>query len=115
MQAGKLRYLVTIQKQSGQTDTTGAETDTWVTFAQVYAHIEPYIGSARAGREVWTGGQLIGLDYTRIHLRYLAGLTPKMRVSWNGRIFDILAINTRDECNAEMEMIAKERQGASAQ
>jgi SPP1 family predicted phage head-tail adaptor len=115
MEAGKLRNFITIQQQSGARDTTGEETDTWTTFAQVYAHIEPYVGSARAGREMFQAGQLVGLDYTRIHLRYLAGITPKMRVSYNGRIFDILAINNRDERNAELEMIAKERQGASAQ
>jgi head-tail adaptor len=115
MQAGKLRYLVTIQKQTGAIDSTGAETDTWTTFAEVYAWIEPYVGSARAGREEFQGGQLVGLDYTRIHLRYVAGLIPKMRVSWNGRIFDILAINNRDERNYELEMICKERQGGSQQ
>ena len=110
MRAGKLRYLVTVQRQSGAVDTTGNETSTWNTFAQVYAWIEPYVGSARAGREEFSGNQMIGLDYTRIHIRYLAGLAPKDQIVWSGRTFDVQAVNTRDERLAEMELICKERQ-----
>ena len=65
-------------------------------------------------REVFTGAQLVGLDYTRIHLRYIPGITPKdqMSYTWGSttRIFDILAVNNRDERNYELEMICKERQ-----
>lgn len=111
MQAGKLRYLITIQRLTGARDTTGEETDTWYAWAQVWVHFEPWTGSARSGREMWTpSGQLIALDYTRIHLRYIAGITPKDRIVYAGRTFDILAVNNRDERNAELELIAKERQ-----
>lgn len=110
MKAGKMRHLVTIQRQTGARDTSGNETDTWNTFATVWAHIEPYVGSARAGREEFTGNQMVGLDYTRFHLRYLAGLAPKDRILYGARIFDIQAVNNRDERNFELELIAKERQ-----
>jgi SPP1 family predicted phage head-tail adaptor len=105
-----MRRLITIQRQTGARDSTGNETDTWTTFATVWVHIEPYIGSARAGREEFSGNQMVGLDYTRFHLRYLAGLAPKDRILYNGRIFDIQAVNNRDERNFELELIAKERQ-----
>lgn len=110
MQAGKLRYLITIQRLTGARDTTGAETDTWTAFAQVWAHIEPWIGSARAGREMFSIDQVQALDWTRVHIRYLKGLTPKDRMLYDGRLFDIQAVNIRDERNAEMELICKERQ-----
>jgi SPP1 family predicted phage head-tail adaptor len=110
MRAGKMRHLVTIQRQTGARDTTGNETDTWSTFATVWVHIEPYVGSARAGREEFAGNQMVGLDYTRFHLRYLAGLAPKDRILYGTRIFDIQAVNNRDERNFELELIAKERQ-----
>ena len=110
MKAGKLRYLVTVQRQTGTRDTTGNETDTWTTFAKVYAGVEPYVGSARAGREEFTGNQMVALDYTRFHMRYLAGIAPKDRIVYNGRLFDIQAVNNRDERNYELELIAKERQ-----
>lgn len=110
MRAGKLRRLVTIQRLTGARDTTNNETDTWKTLATVYAHIEPYLGSARSGREEFSGGQITGLDYTRFHIRYLAGVSPKDRILYNGRVFDIQAVNNRDERNFEMELLAKERQ-----
>jgi len=110
MHAGKMRHLITIQRQTGATDTTGNETLTWATFATVWAWIEPYVGSARAGREEFTGGQMTALDYTRVHLRYLPGLAPKDRILYGTRTFDIQAVNNRDERNAELELICKERQ-----
>lgn len=110
MRGGKLRYLVTVQRQSGAVDTTGNQTLTWITLAKVWAWIEPYVGSARAGREEFSGNQMIGLDYTRFHIRYLRGLAPKDQILYDGRTFDIQAVNNRDERNAELELIAKERQ-----
>jgi len=111
--AGKLRHLITVQRQTGARDTVGNETDTWTTLAQTWGWIEPYVGSARAGREEWVGKQLIGLDYTRVHLRWdsrLASLSPKDRILYGARIFDVQAVNNRDERNYELELIAKERQ-----
>ena len=108
--AGKYRHLITIQRQTGAVDTTGNQTQTWTTFATVWAWIEPYVGSARAGREEFAGNQMVGLDYTRMHLRYLPGLAPKDQVLYAGRTFDIQAVNNRDERNYEMECILKERQ-----
>ncbi len=105
-----MRRLITIQRLTGARDTTGNETATYSTFATVYAWIEPYIGSARAGREEFSGGEIQGLDYTRFHIRYLAGVTPKDQILYNGRVFDIQAVNNRDERNFEMELLAKERQ-----
>jgi head-tail adaptor len=113
MRAGKMRHLLTVQAQTGATDTAGEETFTWSTVAVTWGWIEPYIGSARAGREEFSGDQLIGLDYTRIHLRWdsrLALLKPKDQILYGIRLFDIQAVNNRDERNFELELICKERQ-----
>jgi len=115
LRAGKFRHLCTIQRQTGAVDTTGGETFTWNTLAQTWCWIEPYVGSARAGREEWSGNQLIGLDYTRFHLRWdsrIADLCPKDQILYGTRVFDVQAVNNRDERNFELELIAKERQGA---
>ncbi|HEV1992427.1 MAG TPA: head-tail adaptor protein, partial [Candidatus Dormibacteraeota bacterium] len=106
--AGKFRHLVTVQRLTGTADTAGQEIRTYTTLAVTWAWIEPYVGSARAGREEFSGNQLIGLDYTRIHLRWdtrLATLSPKDQILYvdalhpNGRVFDIQAVNNRDERN----------------
>lgn len=119
LRIGKFRHLCTVQRQTGATDTAGQETRTWTTLAQTWCWIEPYVGSARAGREEFSGNQLIGLDYTRFHLRWdsrLATLSPKDQILYtdplhpSGRVFDVQAVNNRDERNFEIELIAKERQ-----
>lgn len=119
LKAGKFRHLITVQRQTNTVDTTGQETRTWTTLAVTWGWIEPYVGSARAGREEFSGNQLLALDYTRIHLRWdsrLATLSPKDQILYvdafhpNGRVFDVQAVNNRDERNFEIELIAKERQ-----
>jgi len=109
MQAGKLRHLVTLQRLSGATDTTGNETETWVDYASVRAQIEPWIDSARSGREEFTGNQRTAIVYTRFRIRYFPGISPKDRVVFGSRTFDIQAVNNRDERNFEIELICKER------
>jgi head-tail adaptor len=111
--AGKLRHLIVVQRQTGNRDTVGNETDTWTTLAQTWGWLEPYIGSARAGKEEFVGKQLIGVTYTRVHLRWdsrLATLSPKDRIVYGTRIFDVTSVSNRDERNYELELIAKERQ-----
>lgn len=112
MAAGKLRHFVTVQRQTGARDTTGAETDTWTTLFQAYASVEPWIGSSRSGREEFLRNQLQALDYTRITFRYndVQGMNPKDRILFNGRYFDIQALNNRDERNELLEVVCKERQ-----
>jgi head-tail adaptor len=110
MQAGKLRHLVTVMRHSSTQDSTGSEVLSFTVYTKVWAWIEPFVGSARAGREVFSANQLVGLDYTRIHLRFLVGLTPKDQIVYGTRVFDIQAVNNRDEEDYELELIAVERQ-----
>lgn len=117
LQAGNLRHVVTLQRKTGATNTTGEETDTWTTLATVWASVEPFIDSRRGGTEEMQASQLIAISWTRIRMRYSASFSigPRDRVSWNGRVFDIVNVNNREERNAELELICKERQNASAQ
>jgi len=101
---GKLRHLVTLQRQTGATDSTGAETQTWSNLATVWAAIQPF-----TGRELFQNNQLTALGDTRILLRYYPGLRPKDRVLFGTRIFEIRDVSNRDERNIEMELIAQER------
>ena len=110
LDAGKLNHFVAIERITGARDQSGAETNTWSTWAQVWAHLEPFTDSARSGKEEFADFSVQSIVYTRVHIRYLPGITPKDRVNYNGRLFDILAVNNRDEGNFEMELICKERQ-----
>jgi SPP1 family predicted phage head-tail adaptor len=111
MQSGALRYRVTIQQQATSRSTMGSEQPTWTTFAQTWAGFEPL-----SGRELLAAKQVQGEDTTRITIRYMAGINPKMRVifldrrqSNKTRIFDITSITNTGERNREIVMLCIER------
>jgi SPP1 family predicted phage head-tail adaptor len=103
MKAGKLRHKITIQKTTQTADSIGGIIDSWSTFATVWAHIEPL-----KGKETLQGEQISTDLFLRITIRYLSGLTAKMRISWNSRTFDIKSISNLDERNREMELLCVE-------
>src|SRR5258708_35973738 len=108
---GKFRHLLTVQRQTGARDTVGNETDTWNPLAVTWGWIEPYVGSARAGKEEFMGKQLIGITYTRVHLRgdsRLATLSPKDRIVYGRRIFDVSSGSNHDDRNYETGLMARE-------
>jgi len=45
----------------------------------------------------------------KISIRYLAGITPKMRVKHGNRIFDIVSMINPEERNRELQLMVKER------
>lgn len=78
MDAGKLRELITIQQKTASgTGDRGQPLYTWTTFAQVYAEIEPL---PPTGKKMEIARQLVATATHQISIRYLAGLTPDMRV-----------------------------------
>ena len=91
---GELRHAITIQVAAESQDTNGALTLTWTTYAQVNARIDPY-----GGGEKWGDAALQTTNLFKIKMRYCAGITTKMRVSFNGRIFDIKNIENVLERN----------------
>ncbi len=89
---GKLRHRVTIEQVSESQDADGSVIEIWSAYAVVQASIEPM-----SGREYFAA-QSTQADVThRISLRYLSGVTPKMRVNYSSRIFDILAITDEND------------------
>lgn len=88
MRSGSLRHKITIQeKRETQDATTGEITSRWIDFACVSADIQPlsvreFIAAQGVQSEV-TG---------RIVIRYLEGVTAKMRVSYRGLYYNILGV-----------------------
>jgi SPP1 family predicted phage head-tail adaptor len=80
--------------------------ETWSTFATAQASIEPI-----SGRE-YIAAQSTQADVShRIRLRYLSGITPKLRVNYSSRIFDILSVININECNRELQLMCRESIG----
>jgi SPP1 family predicted phage head-tail adaptor len=103
MKAGSLRHRVKIQQPVETVDSTGTTQVKWVDVAETWASIEPL-----EGREFFAAKQINPEVQGRIRIRYRDEITPKDRVVYNGREFDILAILNREERNIELELLVNE-------
>ena len=103
MRGGALRHQVTVQQVSEAQSTSGAVTRTWSTFATVRAEIRPIRGSERE-----VGNQLLADATHTVRMRYLSGLTPKMRILHDSRILEITSIANLFERNREYELTCQE-------
>jgi SPP1 family predicted phage head-tail adaptor len=100
---GKLRHRITIEQVDETQDAGGEMLGNWSVYAIVQASIQPI-----SGREYFAA-QSTQADVThRINLRHLTGVTPKMRVKYGSRIFDILSVINVDERNRELQLMCRE-------
>ena len=103
MGSGAYRHRITIQSVTETADSFGAMTETWGTFAQVWASIEPL-----SGRELLQAQQIQADVTHRVRFRFLAGVTAKMRGLYGTRYFNILSIINTDERDREIVLMCKE-------
>jgi len=104
MRAGIIRHKVVIQQNvPTEKDSYGAEVEDWTEYATVWAAIEPV-----RGREFWDSQQVNAEVTGKITMRYLSGVTPKMRVKHGDRYFEILAVINPEEKNEELQLMVKE-------
>lgn len=97
MLAHRLRHRIEIQEQVEIKDpATGAVVVSWQTLQvggrpmdQVPAEV-----LTGPGRELIAAGAKWGETTARINLRWFPGLTQKMRVLWDGRIYNIVSLET---------------------
>lgn len=108
MQAGQLRSLITIQQTTQTVGNLGEVVDSWATFKVRSAKVVPL-----NGRERFTENRERSVNQVRFELRRLAGVTPKMRVSWDSRIFDIVSVINVDERNRELHLMTEEAETTS--
>ena len=106
IRAGRLRFAVTIQVTTDSTNSLGEPVESWATMTggSVQADIEPI-----SGRE-FQAVQMIAAETThKVTIRYLSGVTPKHRVLYGSRVFDILAVRDVEERGRVMELLCRER------
>ena len=87
MDAGTLRERVTVQQASESRNRLGESVLEWATFAEVWANVQ----GVSAREFLLAGQQQVELSH-RVKMRYLTGLTSKMRLSWRGRTLEIISI-----------------------
>lgn len=91
MQAGKLRHRVTVEQASTVANAFGEPAETWAPFATVWASREDL-----SGREQFLAQQWRADVTTRFVVRYVAGLTPAMRINDGGTLYNINSIADAD-------------------
>jgi SPP1 family predicted phage head-tail adaptor len=86
MKAGMLRHLIKIEAPTTQ-NVKGEMIPTWGTFAEAYAAREDL-----AGRELFLSQQVQAEVTTRFRIRYLEGVSAKMRINDAGTIYNIKSV-----------------------
>ncbi len=103
MQAGKLRYLVTVQQPTDTPNSFGEPVITWAALVRTHASIEPL-----SGRELWNAQQVQAQVTHRVRLRYYPGVMAKMRVSYGSRYLNIESVIDPEERHRELELLCTE-------
>lgn len=84
---GKLRHRIVIEQRTSTQDTFGDITESWSTFATVWAAIEPL-----SVRDFIASAQVQAGVTARVTIRALTGLLPSMRINYRSKIYNIAGI-----------------------
>jgi SPP1 family predicted phage head-tail adaptor len=103
LESGKLKHRVTIQIPGNARNSYGEITESYTTFATVWASVQPL-----SGREYFNSQQEHSEVSTRIRIRYLYGVVPKMRVIMGSKTYLIKDVINKDEGNVELQLMCKE-------
>lgn len=100
---GELDKRIAIQFATPTQGDTGEVTDSWSTYAERWAAMD-----IPSGKEFFAAETLISENTVLFRLYYTAGVTTKMRVSWDGRLFDIESAPA-DQRNNVLVLVCVER------
>ena len=103
MDAGKLKHRISIERDTTGNDASGGITHTWTPFAAVWGWIEP-LTAHRLFQAMQANADTTGI----IHIRYLPGILPEMRVKYGARVLRIVSI-IADENKVETQILYKEQ------
>jgi head-tail adaptor len=102
--AGILRETVVIESPAESRNSLGETIQTWATFANRRASIV-----AESYSEAQQRGQVVGTGAYTVRMRYVEGLTGKMRIRWQSRgnrilyIAGLTEVNNREEHSLSCE------------
>ena len=86
---GEMRNRVIVQVMSPTTDAGGGQSISWGTATTVWAKVENLSGS-----ENFFGDQLEARSNYKFTIRYYSAITPKHRISYNSKAFNIQHIES---------------------
>lgn len=110
MRAGQLRHQIVLQRRTMARTANSAEmAETWTSVGTVWANVEPLSGS-----ELLRAQQTQAETTHQVTIRHFDELTPRDRVRFGTRLFEILSIVNRDERNEMLTLQCVERFGVDA-
>lgn len=105
MRAGELRQRLTIEEQTITRDEFGAERALWTEVAEVWGAVDDSGGSEQF---VSQAEQRQAERLTKIKIRWLDGVSVKMRVAHGGRFYEIERIERDPTMRREMLLYCRE-------
>lgn len=103
MRAGKLRHKIAIQQITVTQDANGDTTKTWATVKSPWADVMPV-----SGREYFNAKQHTSEISHTVTIRHDSSITPKMRVFYDSRYFDIEAVINEGERDRQTTLMCRE-------
>ena len=85
--AHRLRHRITIERKTAGADAWGQPVETWETVAIAPAEVWPLSGREYIAAQAEQAGVT-----TKITIRYQAGIEPAMRITHDGRTYNIRAV-----------------------
>lgn len=104
---GKMRHRITFQAFNGTRNAYGEPLESddanWTDFKSCYAAIDPV-----SGREFYEAQQSQSEVTHKLRTRYLAGITPTLRILCGTRKFKIISVLNWEERGESLLILAKE-------
>ena len=85
--AHRLRHRITIERKTAGADAWGQPVETWETVSIVPAEVWPLSGREYIAAQAEQAGVT-----TKITIRYQAGIEPAMRITHDGKTYNIRAV-----------------------
>lgn len=106
----KMRARITFQSESGSSDGAGGTSISWANGSTVWAYFRP-LTSRSVTSERFRYGKLENSITHIVTIRYISGITEKMRISYDSRTFNIRRVVNLDERNEFLEILVQEGLG----
>lgn len=104
--AQELQHRIQLQRRTlTQDPMTGEMSETWATYAEPFAKVEPLVG-----REYFAAAAIQAENTVKFTLRWRDDVTPVDRLLYGGIVFDIQSVLNIKSRNREILIMAKSRQ-----
>ena len=107
VEIGDLRHRITFQKHTTTINENGFEVETWEDYRTVWA-----AASNLHGREYYAAAAVQAENTVKFTIRYLSGVDAAMRICFQGKTYNITAIDNIKYQNRFIEIKAQEVVGS---